>query len=383
MIIERMGTREGGATRAARGGAGAVLALAAALLAGCGPSVVVREEAFRRAAPATVAVLPFVAEDEDVSDARAALEVEVLREVVGRRFGTLAYLHLEEDAIDALLARAGLADARAVAETPAVRLGEILGVDAVLRGVVTDLADIQAGILARRVIGAELRLVDARSGEELVTLRHEQSRTVGVLTGNSSFVDAIQEPLETGSDLGFLRLAEKFAEQACAAFPPPPRKVVLAPPEIRSATVTAGLGRTLRAGDRIAVLVRGAPGLAGSFDAGPAAREVPLHEEAPGLYRGAYRVAIGDAGEGAVEVHLEDRFGAPATRILRDARVAIDARPAPVGALALERAEGGGWRLASTPAAATARPSAPPALVTGAEVPSATAATTPRREAPR
>jgi len=308
--------------RRARRILGAFLTFGALSLSGaCAPAVDVREEALRRAAPATLAVLPFTGAGAEAT-ARAYLEVEVVRLAFARRLATTRWLHLEVEETDRRLRRAGLRDAAAVARTPAPRLGEILGVDAVVRGDVTCLSDVQAGLLARREIAATLTLVGVKGGEALAVVRHAVSRAGGVLTGDTALVDAIARPFEVGSDAGFATLAAMFAEEAVPALPPPPRARRLAPPALRDGSallLRAGgraplaAGAPLLPGDRIEVVVRGESGLTGAFDIGAARLEVPLQEEEPGLYRGVYRVSTGDRVMGAVAAHLMGPFGAPAS----------------------------------------------------------------------
>ncbi len=339
----------------ARNATGAAPALALALLAattmggaaGCGPEVVVREAAFKKAAPASVAILPFQLVDDDAGP-RADLKAAALREAFHRRFSSLAYLHLESEETDKRLRRAGLLDPKKLAGATPAELGKRLEVDAILRGEVLSLANLSGGVVYRQSISARLTLADARTGETLVAIEHTEADTGGVLVGSGQLVDAIRDTVDNSSDVGFVRLAERFAESAVRAFPPPPAPARVVPPRIDSVEVRAPAGRTLRAGDEIEVRVRATPGGAAFFDVGRDLAEVPLFEEAPGSYRGAYRVAHGDRAAGPVSVHVSDRFGATARSVPPGGELTIDARPpgAPQHLAATAAAAGeGGVRL--------------------------------------
>ena len=124
----------------------ALLATVVGLLgAACGPDVVVYRDRLRRAAPKTIAVLPFTYQGANAGK-RAHMRVAALRGSVHRRLASLPYLHLETEEVDRRLAEAGLDDARALAKTPPRRLGRLLGVDALLYGDVTTLSNLEAGV---------------------------------------------------------------------------------------------------------------------------------------------------------------------------------------------------------------------------------------------
>ncbi len=318
------------------------LALGLPAGAGCGPDVIVHEEALRRAAPATVAVLPFAIAFEDAGE-RAEAKVAALRGAFHRRFTALPYLHLETRATDRLLRRAGLDDPRKVARASHREIAAALGVDAYVRGEVESLSNTEAGVIYRQVIRASVRLVDARTGDELARVEHTEQDVGGVLVGSGQLLEAIRQTIDNSSDIGFLRLAERFADSVVQVFPKPPVAPAVVPPRIEDVRIIAAgeAGRTLRAGDTVEVVLRADPGLRASFDLGRKPAEVPLFEEAPGRYRGFYRVVPGDRSDGPATVHVSDRFGATALTVLREQTIRIDA---PAGDLALDaaRSEDGG-----------------------------------------
>lgn len=316
----------------------------ALLVSGCAPFARVDEEALRQANPRTLAVLPFELDSQDAGP-RGALQAAALRAAVQHRIAALPWLHLELEEVDRLLARAGLSPERAAAASYQT-LARVLGVDALLRGRVTKLSNLQGGVVFRQAIGAELRLVDARTGVELAQVRHTEAKTGGLLLDRGQSVEAVQQTLDNTSDIGFVRLAERFAEEVVAVLPPPPSPARVEPPALERVEARATGATPLGVAAEVEVQADGPPGLTGAFDLGHGIAEVPLVEEAPGRYRGWYRVATGDRADEPPSVHLGDRWGVGVQRVLRDTPVPIEARPprAPQG-LALAPAPDGGARL--------------------------------------
>lgn len=299
-------------------------------LAGCAPEVRVDDAALRAARPRSLAVLPFEVAVASPSR-RAAAQVEAVRVAVHGRLAGKAWLHLELDEVDRRLARGGLDPARAATASPQV-LARLLDVDAVVRGRITGLAHLQGGVVFRQAIEGELRLVDARAGVELARVEHTESHAGGLLLDYEQSVEAVQETIDDSSDLGFVRLAERFAEEVTDALPPPPEPARVVPPaldEVQVEVVRArgDPGAPLVAGDLVVATVRADPGLEAALDLGPGLAEVPLLEEAPGRYRGSHEVAPGDVADGPPRVHVSDRWGVGAQRVLRDAPLSIAAAP--------------------------------------------------------
>lgn len=299
-------------------------------LAGCAPEVRVDDAALRAARPTSLAVLPFEVAVATPSP-RAAAQVEAVRVAVHGRLAGKAWLHLELDEVDRRLARAGLDRARAATASTQL-LARLLDVDAVVRGRITGLAHLQGGVVFRQAIEGELRLVDARQGVELARVQHTESSAGGLLLDYSQSLEAVQATIDDSSDQGFVRLAERFAEAVAGALPPPPEPARVTPPALDDVQVELQRrdGRRdgpLLAGDAVVVTVRAAPGLEAALDLGPGLAEVPLVEEAPGRYRGTHDVAPGDVADGPPRVHVSDRWGVGAERVLREAPLRLAAAP--------------------------------------------------------
>jgi len=296
-------------------------------LAGCSPDVRVEEELLARTAPTTIAVLPFelvLAPGERDEEGALAGRVEALRRAVARQVA-LRYRALAPDDVDDALARAGLTLAGAP-RLAAPRLADALGVDAVVRGRVTTLDNVEGGVLFVHTITADLRLVSAR-GDLLVEVSHTERSVGGLLPESQQAIRAVLMTIENSTEAGYLRLAERFAEAVVRSIPDaPPPATRQVPPSIGAARLLAP-ERTLVPGDVVAVELRGTPGLRAVADLGPTLRGVPLEEVEPGLYRGSHLVGLGEEGGTVPAVRLRDAFGHGAWRALRAAPLVLAARP--------------------------------------------------------
>ncbi len=285
------------------------LALALVALAGCTPDVVIDEPALAIRKPKTIAVLPFTYTGDDPGE-RKDLMVAAVREAFHRHFSVVPYLHLESEATDRILRVTGTARATAT------QIGEALGTDAFIVGEVSAMSNLQAGLAFRRAIEGRIRLIDSTTGRELVRIDHTESDVGGLAFETGQLVEGVHRTIDNSSDLGFIRLAERFAASVVKALPAPRERPAVVPPAIHDvALVTSG---SLRVGDVVEVAVKSEPERFASLDLGRQVADVPLFEEAPGLYRGFYRVVHGDRISGPVTVHVSDRFGVASSKILRE-----------------------------------------------------------------
>ena len=104
--------------------------------------------------PRTVAVLPFI--DESKSQKGA----EVVRRGFYNHLSSLPYKDMELFRIDHLLRKAGLADPVDVHKTPPEKLKEILNVDAVIFGTISNFDKLFAGIYSQVSVGADIKMYD-------------------------------------------------------------------------------------------------------------------------------------------------------------------------------------------------------------------------------
>lgn len=310
-----------------------VVLAASAALAACAPDVRLDEERLRRASPRTLAVLPFhvvLGPGDRDEDGQLARRADAVRAAVTRRLQLLSYRTLDQEAVDEALARAGLAPYAHRASYRA--LAAALGVDAVVRGRVTSLQNVEGAVLFVHTIAADLDLLDLGQGEVLCEVAHTERAIGGFLPESTQAVRAIMTTVENSTVPGFLRLAERFAEIVVRALPPPPSPPLRGAGALEALRLTASAD-PLAPGDLVTVEVRGAPGLEAVADLSLDLRGVHLPEVAPGVYRGAHRVGVGEVGAGRPAARLRDRFGEGAWALLTDEPLVFPSRPPapPVG----------------------------------------------------
>ena len=148
-----------------RAGCGVFLLLLACLAGGCPKNDSAVTSAvhpdYAVMAPHSIAVLPF---DNMTVDLDAT---PLIRPIVAERLRCKGYLVPDLEEVDTVLHEAGVLVSHDVYGFSAQELGELLGVDAVMFGTVTDFTTKYAGIYASVAVQIRLELVDCRTGEVL------------------------------------------------------------------------------------------------------------------------------------------------------------------------------------------------------------------------
>lgn len=339
------------------------LALAAALsgwvslAAGCS-SVWIRPDA-SPSAPRSLAVLPFSPSQELREEyagnalflAHLELRAEQLRTAVAERFALLPYLQLSPAQVERRLLDAGLNEIDRDQGVPAEALRAALGVDLVVRGVLSEDLHVPVGIIYWRSVACRLEVVDLRRGGQLfATLERLEADLGGLLMEMGQPLEGLEDTIDSHSESAFLRLADQLAGQLAREFPRPAVSPELEPPRLDSvrwrldqrpwsrevralpAASPPPSEQTLGPGATLQFELRGAPGMRASFRLS-GGRALPLTEVSQGHYVGHYRVSPGEVCSGP-RLLLSDAFGAAETRELP---LRVDARrPPPPQGLAAE-----------------------------------------------
>lgn len=116
-------------------------------------------EDYRSVAPDTIGVLPFENMTVDLD------ATPLIRPIVAERLRHKGYRVPGLEAVDATLHEEGVLIAHDVHAFTARELGEMLGVDAVMFGTVTDFTTKYAGVYASVAVQLRLELVDCATGE--------------------------------------------------------------------------------------------------------------------------------------------------------------------------------------------------------------------------
>ncbi len=310
------------------------------LLAGCatGASSGVVGDVPAKELPRTLAVLPLVPLPEKEEQAR----------LVGRMiYGALSatsYDVVKLQVVEERLVRAGLGDPKAAAAKDPAELAKILRVDAILYGELTHWDRLFLAVYAQIAAGAHIKLVDARNGRTLFERTEvERSHEGGVPTNAiSAAIQIVQSALQL-REKELIRASDDLVRVLLKGVPTPPALEARRPPAFAN-VVSDGAGRVLKLGDAVTVIAQGQPGVIGSFDVVPLARNLPLEETGEGVYVGRYQVKPGDnATEAYVVARLADGVGRVSERedILGRLMTVDTLPPATPGGVSVALREGG------------------------------------------
>jgi len=234
--------------------------------------------------PHKVAIVPFV---NQTSNPEAG---SVVRKMFYNFFGSLNYLDLEPFMIDDNLKRNELYQPILSGEAiSAARLGQLLGVDAVIYGEVLNLGKTYALVYADNAAALKAKMVRCDNEQVIWELEHSiriQEGSVPLsLTGLAATIvkTAISHQKAT-----HLQAAAELCMQMVATIPNP-EAVTDPPPRIIALVHNAG-GKLLQPGDLLKIAMIGEEGQTASWSIPPLVKNLPLKEKEPGVYIGAYRV---------------------------------------------------------------------------------------------
>ena len=255
--------------------------------------------------PHKVAIVPFV---NQTSNPEAG---SIVRKMFYNFFGSLNYLDLEPFVIDDNLKRNELYQPILSGEAvSAARLGQLLGVDAVIYGEVLNLGKTYALVYADNAAGLKAKMVRCNNEQVIWELEHHiriQEGSVPLsLTGLAATIvkTAISHQRAT-----HLQAAAELCMQMVATIPNP-EAVTEPPPRIIALVHNAG-GKLLRPGDLLKVAMIGEKNQTASWSIPPLVENLPLKEKEPGVYIGAYRIRPEDRlAQGRVIGYLRSDTGA-------------------------------------------------------------------------
>lgn len=122
--------------------------------------------------PKTIAVLPFTNQSNDL-DAPERLR-KIFNRGLSRKRG---YIVKPLKEIDTILAGKGIIDAGQLPTIPIEELGKSLNVDGIIYGELIDFSYITAGVYMKRLVRAEFKLVNAKTGAVVWHKEKKASRT--------------------------------------------------------------------------------------------------------------------------------------------------------------------------------------------------------------
>jgi ACT domain-containing protein len=244
--------------------------------------------------PLSVAVLPFV----DLSGSKEG--ANAMRKGFYNHFSSLPFKDMELYKVDDLLLKAGLTDPDVIRKIPPRKLGEILGVDAVVFGEVSDFDKYFAVLYSQVAVGAEVKMYDAKTGNFLWSGKHKvRKHEGGVSTNPVGIIATVIATALNVRDIQLLRANDDLFRDMVKTIPTPSLAQAKRPPVITLLTQdTKGLPK--KAGDEIKVVIQGTPNMQASFDIGQYRKRIEMQEVEPGGYYGVYKVVPGDNIEKAI-----------------------------------------------------------------------------------
>jgi hypothetical protein len=265
------------------------------------PKPVVKEE---EQLPHKVAIIPFV---NQTSNPEAS---NIVRKMFYNFFSSLNYLDLEPFVIDDNLKRNGLYQSIISGEpVSATRMGQLLGVDAVIFGEVTGLGKSYALLYADNAASLKARMVSCDSEKVIWELEHSVRLQEGELPLSlTGLAAAIIKTAISHQQASHLQAAAELCMQMVATIPNPP--AITEPPPKIQALVHNAAEKLLLPGDLLKVALIGEKNMTASWSIPPLVENLPLKEKEPGVYLGAYRIRPKDRlPEGRVIGYLRSNTG--------------------------------------------------------------------------
>ena len=248
--------------------------------------------------PQTVAVLPFLNRTEQKE------AFDIVRKSFHGHFSTLNYAAVPLYKIDHALRQAGLDTPDKVAATPVSKLREIVQADALIQGEITHYDRIYLGVYSQVAVGAEVRMVDAKTDKELWWAKNvSRKHGGGIATTPVGLILTAVCTAFNMREIELLRSSDDLFREMVRSLPQPTLAQALRPPAI-AILAHDGMRRTdryaLKAGDVLKVALEGDPRKKAFFRIGNFKTDIPMREEEPGMYSGTYKVLPGEFVEEAL-----------------------------------------------------------------------------------
>jgi hypothetical protein len=254
--------------------------------------------------PSRVAILPFV-------NKTATPEAGVLvRRMFYNFFSSLNYRDLEPFVIDDNLRLNDLySDVVAGKTVSPKKLGQLLGVDAVIYGDVLSLGKIFALVYSDNQAGLKARMVSCETGQTIWELEHTIHIEEGeVPISPIGLATAVFKTAISHTQANHMKAASELCMEMVATIPNP--EGVSEPPPRIQALVHNGADRLLVPGDYLKVALVGDKKQVASWSLPPLIANLTLTEKEPGVYIGAYRIKQNDRlPHGRVVGYLNGKTG--------------------------------------------------------------------------
>lgn len=269
--------------------------------------------------PHTVAILPFQGEADQGE------KLEFVRNSFSNYFSNRGFEQLRLELIDKKLATSGLTP-----QSDLKKLGETLQVEGIIRAKIDAISNVNAVYLGyRSKLEGTLEFYDVRTEKLIWKGTRAELDYGGVIVYSGQVVEGISTQIDNSSDIGFIRLAEKFCQSLVDSAPKQTQIREVSAPEIKQLRVEAS-SSVLKPNDRFVVHCVGNPGMQATFSLGKNRPNIPMDEVSSGQYSGSYLVQRGDQeSQVAVTVQLTDPFNRQGRKKYEERLFEIKASPPP------------------------------------------------------
>ena len=173
------------------------------------------------------------------------------------------------------------------------KLGQLLGVDAVIYGEVLSLGKIYALVYSDNQAGLKARMIRCDSGQVLWQLEHTVHLEEGELpTSPIGLAAAVFKTALNHHQATHIKAAAELCMQMVETIPNPP--AISEPPPKILALVHNGAGKLLQPEEYLKVVMIGEEDQIASWSIPPLIESLPMREKQPGVYIGAYRIKARD-----------------------------------------------------------------------------------------
>jgi hypothetical protein len=238
--------------------------------------------------PQRVAVLPFV---NGTSNPEAAV---VVRKMFYNFFSSLNYLDVEPSFVDQKLKKQGAYQKLSSGvDISARKLGQMLGVDAVIYGEVLSLGKIYAVLYSDTEASLRARMVSCYSGQTIWKLEYTAHVRAGdVPMSITGLAAALVKTAISHKRANVMQAASKLCMQMVATVPNR-TEITENPPRIE-VMVHNGAGTLLPPGSQLKVVMVGDKNAEAGWSVPPLINNLPMEEREPGTYYATYRVKAED-----------------------------------------------------------------------------------------
>ena len=173
------------------------------------------------------------------------------------------------------------------------KIGQLLGVDAVVYGEVLSLGKIYALVYSENYAGLRARMVHSDTGQTIWELEHSiHLRSGDMPLSLPNLATALFKTAINHEQATHMQAASELCMEMVATIPNP--TALTEPPPKIQALVHNGAGKLLRPGDYLKVVMLGDKGQNASWSIPSLIDDLPMEEKEPGVYIGAYQVQSHD-----------------------------------------------------------------------------------------